>query len=86
MIANSPKASTITSDGTTLYASFFNDFDGQPFYSAPLSNPAQWTHMNDPSHPGHGSNVLETDMTYRVVYSATGIGGIQRLITSLPSK
>jgi len=86
MIANSPKASTITSDGTTFYASFFNDFGGQPFYSAPMSNPTQWTHMNDPSHPGHGSNVLETDMTYHVVYSATGVGGIERLITSLPSK
>jgi hypothetical protein len=83
LISGSPSvgASAITSDGTTLYTSFFNDFSGQPFYSAPLSDITSWTHMSDPTSPGHGGNALETDLTNHLVYSATGAGGVRRLRT-----
>ena len=46
-LAGSPRASGITSDGTNLYTSFYNDFSGKPVLTALQSAPTKWTEHAD---------------------------------------
>ncbi|MGA9671590.1 MAG: hypothetical protein WBQ94_20435 [Terracidiphilus sp.] len=85
-LANSQKAATIISDGVSLYAGWgIFDNSGQPFWSAPLSNLTDWTHMSSPSNPANGPNEFAYDPVDHVIYAASYSGGLLRLVTQAPT-
>jgi hypothetical protein len=77
---HSPIATAIVDDGVSLFASSAWDTTGQPFYSAPLKQPTQWTQMKSPS-VSNGGNPMVYDPAHHIVYSADWSGGLWRLVT-----
>jgi photosystem II stability/assembly factor-like uncharacterized protein len=79
-LANSPQASTLVSDGVTLFASFGWDASGQPMYTAPLSDTSSWTHVKT-TVIGRGSGNLVYDSAHHIVYSPNDAFGVWRVVT-----
>jgi hypothetical protein len=63
----------------SLFGSFGYDKGGEPFYTAPLSNPTKWTSYKSPSMQGSGS--MAYDPTHHVLYAATWDTGLWRVVT-----
>ena len=80
LIPNSPKASGIIGDGTTIYACFQNDFGGKPFYSAPEADPSTWTNVETPSM-SQGAPFLSYDADHHVLDGGAYKAGLWRLVT-----
>jgi hypothetical protein len=78
LLANSPKCTSVISDGVNLYASYQNFFSGQPFYSAPLADPTRWTNMPSPK-VSQGAINMGYDPDHHVVYASNNLGGLWRL-------
>jgi hypothetical protein len=78
-IPSSPAAYDIFDDGARLYASR-DDASGQPYRTAPLSNPAVWTKMDSPNI-SRGSKMSAYDAAHHVLYTANNGAGIWRLVT-----
>jgi hypothetical protein len=78
-IPGSPKASGITSDGTNLYASFYNDFSGKPMFTALQSAPTKWSNMPTPTLQ-HGAGFVAYDPDHHVLYAAFFGAGLWRYV------
>jgi hypothetical protein len=79
-IPNSPNAIALIGDGTNLFASFQNDFSGQPFYSAPEASPATWTNVKTPAIK-QGGSVMAYDPDHHILYSSDYSAGLWRVVT-----
>ena len=79
-VGNSPNLSSVKDDGVSLFGSYSWDTSGQPFYTAKLSNPTAWTHMQTPQI-GRGSDEMAYDATHHIMYSANWAAGLWRLVT-----
>lgn len=79
-IPGSPNATGFTSDGENLYLSYQGNYSGQPFHTAPESDPSVWTNMDSPSIK-QGGGSLASDRDHHVVYAACWQGGLWRLTT-----
>ena len=84
-LATSPRATSIISDGVSLFASWgIFDSDGHPFYSAPVTNPTSWTNAPVPTKLANGANAFAYDPVNHILYAACYSGGLMRLITKAP--
>jgi hypothetical protein len=79
-IPGSPNATNIVGDGVNLYASFTNDSGGQPFWTAPESDPTKWTNVKTPAM-SQGGNWLSYDADHHVLYSSDANAGLWRVVT-----
>jgi hypothetical protein len=70
----------IKGDGTTLFATFQQDTGGQPFYTAPESNPTTWTNVKTPKMSGGGSG-MDYDSDHHILYSSNYEAGLWRVVT-----
>jgi photosystem II stability/assembly factor-like uncharacterized protein len=83
-LANSPNANVLVTDGVNIYAGPTPGTVMQPYWTAPLSDPTNWTHMPDQicGHLGcRGPNEMAYDPNHHVIYSANWGAGIWRLVT-----
>ena len=80
LIAGSPQASALADDGVTLFSSWGWDTSGQPYHTAPLSNPSTWTTMPTPTDPDP-ANQYAYDSAHHLLYSASTNAGLWRLHT-----
>jgi photosystem II stability/assembly factor-like uncharacterized protein len=75
-----PIFNSLASDGKVLYGSFSYDQTGQPFYSAPLSDPSRWTQIKTPQIKT-GSGSMAYDSARHILYAATWDAGLWRVVT-----
>jgi photosystem II stability/assembly factor-like uncharacterized protein len=80
LLPNSPQASTLVSDGTTLFASWGWDASGQPMYAAPLNDTSKWMHLPT-AVIGRGAGNLVYDSAHHIVYSPNDAFGVWRVVT-----
>ena len=80
-IPGSIRASSIVSDGTTVWAGNAWDYGGTPMYSAPLSNLSMWTKNTVSGTMGRGPYQYAYDPTHHILYSASIGAGLWRIVT-----
>jgi hypothetical protein len=77
VVENSPQSTNVIHDGVNLIAAQVN---GPPFFTAKLSDPTVWTHMDTPSVTA-GSSEMAFDPVHNVLYSANFENGLLRMVT-----
>jgi photosystem II stability/assembly factor-like uncharacterized protein len=80
-IPGSIHASSIVSDGTTVWAGNAWDYGGTPMYSAPLNNLSMWTKNKVSGTMGRGPYQYAYDPTHHILYSASIGAGLWRIVT-----
>jgi photosystem II stability/assembly factor-like uncharacterized protein len=80
LIPQSPQASTLVSDGVSLFASYGWDASGHPMYVAALDDTAKWTKLDTPVI-GRGAGNLVYDAAHHIVYSPDDAFGVWRVVT-----
>jgi hypothetical protein len=80
-IEGSAKVTVMISDGTNLYGGYAWNYDGNPMYSAPLSNLATWTQNTTAPSMGRGPYQMAYDPVHHVIYSASIGAGLWRMVT-----
>jgi hypothetical protein len=80
VIPGSPKATSIIGDGVNLYASYGPDTGGQPYWTAPESDPSSWTHIETPTYT-RGAGWMDYDRDHHILYVAALNAGLLRVVT-----
>jgi hypothetical protein len=80
VIQNSPKATNIVGDGVNIYASYGPDTGGQPYWTAPESNPGSWTKIQTPTYT-RGATWMDYDHDHHILYAASLNAGLLRVVT-----
>lgn len=79
-IPGSPAATAVIGDGKTIFASFGNDYTGQPFHSASESDLSTWTNVKTPQIK-QGVSWFSYDAQHHILYAANLRGGLWRTVT-----
>jgi len=80
VIPGSPAAMSVFGDGKTVFASFTNNYGGQPIYSASESDLLTWTNVKTPQIR-QGVTWFAYDSQHHILYSANLNGGLWRTVT-----
>jgi hypothetical protein len=78
MLENSPHSTAVVSDGKHLYASHQNLGAPQPFFSAPIDDPTNWTNMVT-ANISQGAINMGYDPDHHVIYSSNNLAGMWRM-------
>jgi hypothetical protein len=80
IIDGSPRATAVYGDGVSLFAAMQNDFSGNPFYTASLSDPSKWQPVSTPEI-AQGPSYMAYDPDHHILYSGNWRGGLWRVVT-----
>jgi hypothetical protein len=80
-ISGSTSMTTMTSDGTKLYGGNLWNYGGNPMYSAPLDDLSSFSHNTTAPNMGRGPAQMAYDPVHHIIYSASMVAGLWRMVT-----